>query len=54
MTKGTERISLEAGPGILIFLFLVQHVTGPSWSEVGEEDSIGMVQEDGDGSKTAG
>lgn len=41
MTKGTERMSSEAGPGILIFPFLVQRVTGPNRSEVGEEGNIG-------------
>lgn len=42
MTKGTEHVSLEAGPNILIFPFLVQHVTGPNRSEAGEEGNIGM------------
>lgn len=42
MSEGTEHTPLEAGPDVLIFPFLVQRMTGPNWSEVGEEGTIGM------------
>lgn len=47
MTKGTEHTSLEAGPDTLIFPFLVQRVTGPNWSEVGEEGNNSMGRGEG-------